>query len=172
MAASGHPPSPGGVVHRRIGGVGSSGIGSSSGGGSSSFPVVGSRACSGRMKPTVRQTIDSMVSTGSQSEYLSPEQTIILFDWDDTLCPSSWIRQNRPALSFFKPAPPDEKYQQPLRELSQYVEKTLKLAMTLGKVVIVTNAMDPWVMISCKHFLSFVSAVSSAAANRVRPQYL
>ena len=101
--------------------------------------------------------------------YFRPEQTIILFDWDDTLCPSNWIReapivgmlsqsfwvksqqgvfvksiisrwvvflfrlagvsysfglssaflrklvrfvwwlQNRPALSFFKPCPPEEK---------------------------------------------------------------
>lgn len=25
--------------------------------------------------------------------YFRPEQTIILFDWDDTLCPSNWIRE-------------------------------------------------------------------------------
>jgi len=94
-----------------------------------------------------------MVSTGSQSEYFKPEQTIILFDWDDTLCPSNWIRENRPHLSFFKPAPPDEKYQRPLRELQVHVEATLKLAMKMGKVIIVTNAMEPWVETSCRNFL-------------------
>jgi len=106
-----------------------------------------------RLKPSVRQTIESMVSTGSQSEYFKPEQTIILFDWDDTLCPSNWIRENRPSLSFFKPAPSDEKYQAPLRELQTHVEATLKLAMKMGKVIIVTNAMEPWVETSCRNFL-------------------
>jgi len=94
-----------------------------------------------------------MVSTASQSEYFKPEQTIILFDWDDTLCPSHWIRENRPILSFFKPAPSSEKYQKPLRELQTHVEATLKLAMKMGKVIIVTNAMEPWVETSCRNFL-------------------
>jgi len=94
-----------------------------------------------------------MVSTGSQAEYFKPEQTIILFDWDDTLCPSNWIRENRPTLSFFKPAPQDEKFQRPLRELCKHVEAVLKLALKMGKVVIVTNAMEPWVETSCRNFL-------------------
>lgn len=106
-----------------------------------------------RLKPSVRQTIESMVSTGSQAEYFKPEQTIILFDWDDTLCPSNWIRENRPALSFFKPAPNEERYQRPLRELQGHVEATLNLAMRMGKVIIVTNAMEPWVETSCRNFL-------------------
>eukprot|EP00440_Ansanella_granifera_P051144 gb/GFBE01055440.1/.p1 GENE.gb/GFBE01055440.1/~~gb/GFBE01055440.1/.p1 ORF type:complete len:329 (+),score=70.52 gb/GFBE01055440.1/:1-987(+) len=106
-----------------------------------------------RLKPSVRQTIESITSTGSQSEYFKPEQTIILFDWDDTLCPSNWIRENRPALSFFKPCPNDEKYQRPLRELQKHVEATLRLALKMGKVIIVTNAMEPWVETSCRNFL-------------------
>lgn len=118
---------------------------------SASGPSVG--AASNRLKPSVRQTIESLASTGSTSEYLKPEQTIILFDWDDTLCPSNWIRENRPALSFFRPAPNDEKYQGPLRELQKHVEATLKLAMKMGKVIIVTNAMEPWVETSCRNFL-------------------
>jgi hypothetical protein len=110
-------------------------------------------AAAGRLKPSVRQTVDSIVSTGSQADYFKPEQTIILFDWDDTLCPSNWIRENRPTLSFFKPAPADEKFQRPLKELQKLVEATLKLAMKMGKVVIVTNAMEPWVETSCRNFL-------------------
>lgn len=110
---------------------------------------TGSRA----EKPAIRPTIDSVISSGSQADFFKPEQTIILFDWDDTLCPSNWIRENRPALSFFKPCPNDEKYQRPLQALQKEVEATLKLAMKLGKVVIVTNAMDPWVETSCRNFL-------------------
>eukprot|EP00747_Dinoflagellata_sp_TGD_P089888 gnl/TRDRNA2_/TRDRNA2_164488_c0_seq2.p1 gnl/TRDRNA2_/TRDRNA2_164488_c0~~gnl/TRDRNA2_/TRDRNA2_164488_c0_seq2.p1 ORF type:complete len:326 (-),score=45.75 gnl/TRDRNA2_/TRDRNA2_164488_c0_seq2:24-1001(-) len=112
-----------------------------------------SRLTSRRLKPSVRQTIESMVSTGSQSEYNRPDQTIILFDWDDTLCPSTWIRDNRPTLSFFKPAPDDEKYQKPLRELQKQVYAVLDLALKMGKVIIVTNAMETWVETSCRHFL-------------------
>mmetsp|Transcript_177 Transcript_177/g.599 ORF Transcript_177/g.599 Transcript_177/m.599 type:complete len:345 (+) Transcript_177:94-1128(+) len=119
------------------------------------------RAESNRMKPSVRQTIESMVSTGSQSEYFQPSQTIILFDWDDTLCPSNWIRENRPALSFFKPAPNEEKYQRPLRELQIHVEACLKLALKMGKVIIVTNAMEPWVETSCRNFLPTLMPIVS-----------
>eukprot|EP00439_Symbiodinium_sp_Y106_P067952 s1993_g11.t1 len=116
---------------------------------------------SSRLKPTIRQTIESITSTGSQAEYFRPEQTIILFDWDDTLCPSNWIRENRPALSFFKPCPADEKYQRPLRELQKHVEATLKLAMKMGKVIIVTNAMEPWVETSCRNFLPALMPIVS-----------
>jgi len=94
-----------------------------------------------------------MVSTGSQAEFFKPEQTIILYDWDDTLCPSHWIRKNRPELSFFKAAPPEERYQRPLRQLQDEVEAVLKLSMKMGKVIIVTNAMQPWVETSCRNFL-------------------
>ncbi|CAJ1384808.1 unnamed protein product [Effrenium voratum] len=115
-----------------------------------------------KQKPSIRKTIESMVSTGSQAEYFQPGQTIIIFDWDDTLCPSSWIRANKKVLSFFKPAPATEKYQKPLRELQASVEVLLKMAMKLGTVVIVTNAMDPWVETSCRNFLpSLLPLVSS-----------
>jgi hypothetical protein len=56
-------------------------------------------------------------------------------------------------LSFFKPAPSDDKYRRPLQELQKHVEATLKLAMKMGKVIIVTNAMEPWVETSCRNFL-------------------
>ncbi|CAJ1334396.1 unnamed protein product [Effrenium voratum] len=136
------------VVTRRVGGMTGNGL---------KAPPSGSA----RLKPTIRQTIESITSTGSQAEYIRPEQTIILFDWDDTLCPSNWIRENRPALSFFKPCPPDEKYQGPLRELQRHVEATLKLAMKMGKVIIVTNAMEPWVETSCRNFLPALMPIVS-----------
>jgi len=47
----------------------------------------------------------------------------------------------------------EEIFQRPLRELQHHVERLLRSAMTMGKVVIVTNAMDPWVETSCRNFL-------------------
>jgi hypothetical protein len=111
------------------------------------------RASALAKKPSIRKTIESMTSTGSQADFARPDQTIIIFDWDDTLCPSSWIRANRSELSFFRPAPKIEKFQRPLRTLQKHVEALLTFAMTLGFVVIVTNAMDPWVETSCRNFL-------------------
>lgn len=106
-----------------------------------------------KQKPSIRRTVESMVSTGSQAEYFKNEQTIIIFDWDDTLCPSSWIRANKRVLSFFRPAPNIEKFQRPLRELQTNCEALLRFAMKLGSVIIVTNAMEPWVETSCRNFL-------------------
>jgi len=145
--ASASTPSQGScgpMVTRRIGAAAAHAAGSLA----ASF-----RGSQTKMKPSIRKTIESLTSTGSQAEYFQPEQTIILFDWDDTLCPSTWIRENRPALSFFKTCPADEKFQRPLRELQQHVEATLQFAMKVGKVVIVTNAMEPWVETSCRNFM-------------------
>jgi len=125
---------------------------------SSSAEASGGKIVSRRARPeqepvAQRSTVESVVSTGSQAEYFKPEQTIILLDWDDTLCPSTWIRSNRGALSFFKPAPNIDKYQVPLRKLEANCEALLRSAMQLGTVIIVTNAMEPWVETSSRHFL-------------------
>lgn len=116
-------------------------------------PVVRRRPPGQGNEPVSVRTVESIVSTGSQAEYFKPEQTIILLDWDDTLCPSTWIRGNRGALSFFKPAPQIDKYQLPLRKLEANCEALLRSAMKLGTVIIVTNAMEPWVETSSRHFL-------------------
>lgn len=140
-------------------------------GGSASSGMVAPQAKQ-RLRPSIRKSVDSVTSTGSQADFCKPEQTIILFDWDDTLCPSNWIRENRPALSFFKPAPPDPRFQKPLAELSRRVETLLRLSMTLGKVVIVTNAMEPWVETSCRNFLpQLVSIVASLPVIYARSIY-
>merc|ERR1719282_940367 len=89
-----------------------------------------------KQKPSIKKTIESFVSTGSQAEYFKANQTLIIFDWDDTLCPSSWIRANKRELSFFRPAPKIEKFQRPLRELTAIVDNLLKLATKLGTVII------------------------------------
>lgn len=89
----------------------------------------------------------------SQREYHVPEQTLIIFDWDDTLCPSCWIQDNQPVLSFFRPPPRDDVWLDPLRRLEALVKILLQTAMQMGQVVIVTNAQDPWVETSCKYYL-------------------
>lgn len=97
--------------------------------------------------------------------------TVILFDWDDTLLPSSWLDKRRKGLgdglkntfrksstepttrSSQKSDPLSLDLKKPLSALEVYVETLLKTAMNLGKVIIVTNAMEPWVHMSCKNYL-------------------
>lgn len=107
----------------------------------------------------------------SQREYTLPEQTFIIFDWDDTLCPSCWIQDNHPVLSFFRPPPQDAFYIDPLGRLEKLVLKLLTTSMALGQVVIVTNAQEPWVETSCRYFLPkvmpFLSLISVVYAHDV-----
>jgi hypothetical protein len=108
-------------------------------------------------QPSIRNTIESCVS---EAEFFNTDQTIILFDWDDTLCPSSWIQLNRREFSVGRTGA--SKSQRLIQELQRQVAALLKAAMTMGKVIIVTNATEPWVTFSCKSFLpQLVGLVSS-----------
>lgn len=99
------------------------------------------------------KTAKTYETSASQEEFHQIEQTLIIYDWDDTLCPSCWIQDQAPTLSFFRAPPQDERFRGPLRRLEQVVSKLLTTSMQLGKVVIVTNAQEPWVETSCRNFL-------------------
>jgi len=99
------------------------------------------------------KTAKTYETSASQEEFHKAEQTLIIYDWDDTLCPSCWIQDQAPTLSFFRPPPSDDRYRGPLKKLEQVVAKLLTTSMKLGKVIIVTNAQEPWVETSCKNFL-------------------
>merc|ERR1719473_325703 len=71
--------------------------------------------------PLIEDDAQSCVSSGSSAEWATPAQSIVIFDWDDTLCPSSWIRCNRPALSYFRPPPNEDRFVKPLEELQNCV---------------------------------------------------
>jgi hypothetical protein len=100
---------------------------------------------------------ESLLSSASQAEFASHGQTMIVFDWDDTLCPSHWIRSNRPALHYFHPCPNNPKYKKPLLELSEVVCNVLRLAAEIGNIVIITNAQVNWVETSARNFMPSVS---------------
>lgn len=113
---------------------------------SSAFTPCGSTACS---RP--------LSSCNSQLDYANPDQTIIILDWDDTLCPSTCIRRHakfdqkgRFAVKL------DQKIRAELNMLADQVLQLMRDVQTLGKVVIVTNAKRPWVNISCNNFLPSV----------------
>jgi len=84
---------------------------------------------------------DSLESTpASTCSEGMPDDTIIIFDWDDTLLCSSAINTRR--WDFPK-----------LEELQQAAERVLRTAAKLGEVLIVTNGVDWWVDDSARRFL-------------------
>lgn len=110
-------------------------------------------------KSSAGNSLESTCSTNSQIEYAAPHQTMIIFDWDDTLCPSHYIRINRPQLHYFQPCPNDPKHKVPLGQLAETGIKALREASKIGRVIIITNAQPQWVEISCRNFLPGVWAV-------------
>jgi hypothetical protein len=124
----------------------------------------------------------------AQSTLVTPKdrENLIIFDWDDTLCPTTWIRQNLKSAmedtmefidigrgkeetaqtedapkfwdeipSWFRhPLPHEPTYEEPIAELLKVVEEVLRLACGLGRVVVLTNAINGWVRSSAKQWLS------------------
>ncbi|CAD7967487.1 unnamed protein product [Amoebophrya sp. A120] len=118
----------------------------------------------------------SEMTTGSQAEYSNPDQTIIIFDWDDTLCPSYYVKScgllvNDPNADFDKLAARfphreidpktghvkeksvGEEMQENLYELAKIGENCIRTALRFGRVVIITNAETGWTQVSCRKWL-------------------
>lgn len=91
-------------------------------------------------------------SITSQHQYADLNQTLIIFDWDDTLCPSTCLRRTLegPNQTIQQT---DDKTEAALSNLVDKVSVILNLAQKLGQVVIVTNAVRPWVQTSCNLFM-------------------
>lgn len=89
--------------------------------------------------PTVRDHEDEFESLPQEIKG-RPSDTLIIFDWDDTLLCSSAINCQHWT-------------QMQLDLLTRTVESTLRTAMQLGEVMIVTNGVDWWVDDSCRRFL-------------------
>lgn len=87
-------------------------------------------------------------SLDSQAMFADKAQTIIIFDWDDTLCPSTWLHQ----LDYSLPSE-NAGAAKKLESLAHKVVNLLSLASVLGQVVIVTNAKRPWVKTMCNRHM-------------------
>lgn len=120
---------------------------------------VGPDSMLGRTASKTLQSLESLSSTTSETQWATAEQTVLVVDWDDTLCPSHVIKTSQPYLNYFKPCPDDPKYKVPLGRLSSAVIKFLRLASQFGKVIILTNAQPGWVQVSCRNFLPGVWSV-------------
>jgi hypothetical protein len=76
---------------------------------------------------------------------MTTNNTLIIFDWDDTLFPTSWLIKNGIKLNILTDV---KKYKLYFNELDIVLHNLLHKSISLGKVIIVTNAMKEWVMMS------------------------
>lgn len=77
--------------------------------------------------------------------------TVIIFDWDDTLLSSSWLASH--GLRLDTPGPLPAHVQAHMVELQASVISLLESAAVCGRVVIVTNAETGWVELSAQKFM-------------------
>lgn len=85
------------------------------------------------------------------NHYFAEKETIMIFDWDDTVLPSSWVQEQ--GLTLSADSIVTESQQQELTELAKLAASTLEVAKQLGTVVLVTNAERGWIELSCQKFL-------------------
>jgi hypothetical protein len=87
------------------------------------------------------------------------KETVIIFDWDDTLLASSFLSSKGYRLDSEKITCADTLAG--LKELENSVVQVLNLALTYGAVHIVTNAETGWVQLSAQKFIPGVCPLLS-----------
>ena len=100
----------------------------------------------------VRQSyLSKLISTGVWTPDIKPKQhnSIIIFDWDDTLLPTSFLT---PGGIFNEDIRISENDQDKLKEIEVSVLKLLTEAVEKGNVYIITNAGKGWVEYSANKF--------------------
>lgn len=76
---------------------------------------------------------------------INNNNTLIIFDWDDTLFPTKWFIKNKINLELTS----DKiKYGKYFEYLDSSICKLLNLCNKLGHVIIITNAMPEWIYTS------------------------
>jgi hypothetical protein len=77
--------------------------------------------------------------------HIDSQNTLFIIDWDDTLYPTTWIVENNidltdPKLRY--------KYIKYFEHLDDQLSSALNHIITLGEIIIITNAMPEWIELS------------------------
>jgi len=107
-------------------------------------------AVGGERSPYANREKDEGESTAPRPPSPSQQETCLVFDWDDTILPTSWLERIH-ALAGGGPLRPE--VQRQLASLSSAAAQTLQLAASMGTVVIITNSAPGWVDQSCQIFM-------------------
>ncbi|CAK9081088.1 unnamed protein product [Durusdinium trenchii] len=102
--------------------------------------------------------------------WFSAEETLFIFDWDDTVLPSSWVQGQGLRLDDSSEVLPWHRQQ--LSKVAAAAAETLRLAKQLGTVVLITNAERGWIELSCQKFLpTLFPALESVKVLSARTTY-
>jgi len=91
------------------------------------------------------------VGAAGRSAPFTREETLFVFDWDDTILPSSWIQSQGLRLDAGSVVCAWQRAR--LAEVAAAAGETLRLAKLCGTVVLLTNAERGWIELSCEKFL-------------------
>mmetsp|Transcript_129209 Transcript_129209/g.234738 ORF Transcript_129209/g.234738 Transcript_129209/m.234738 type:complete len:524 (-) Transcript_129209:215-1786(-) len=111
-------------------------------------------------EPVIHQSsLKERVGRKSFLDFSHPQQTIIIFDWDDTLFPTTWIQEDM-ELNVCLPCPKSKEVVGPLKRCATRAAELVKLAASMAEQVsIVTLAESPWVDYTVKKFYQSMEKV-------------
>jgi len=112
-----------------------------------SLPVQASRP----MQPAAPTPAASSTAAACEEKGFSYEETFFIFDYDDTILPSTWV--NRQGLRLDAGSCPNPQQLAVLGEVAALAAKTIRLARQRGTVIFVTNAERGWIELSCQKFM-------------------
>jgi len=124
--------------------------------------LFGVRGKKGQQATTLVESFTRQISPFarqiSYAKYAEQTQTAIIFDWDDTLFPTTYVKHDlglnlKQRLKDQKLKPQMmSRVQTEMAKAAGAADQLLRLADKRGKVVIVTLAKSPWVTDSCRYF--------------------
>lgn len=98
------------------------------------------------------------------------EETFLIFDWDDTILPSTWVQHQ--GLRLDEGSEVSEWQHEQLAEVAVVAIETLRIAKQFGTVVLVTNAERGWIELSCQKFMpSLYSSLDGLRVLSARTTY-
>lgn len=101
--------------------------------------------------PIRREAEVSAAPGAGEGGEFTREETLFVFDWDDTILPSTWIQ--REGLRLDGASTVSEWQREQLSEVAAAAAETLRLAKLHGTVVLLTNAERGWIELSCQKFV-------------------
>lgn len=86
-------------------------------------------------------------------------QSIIIFDWDDTLIPTSFLIPYQSLIYQPPEKPLPSNVAKKMKDIDEYAALLLEAAKKVGTVLIITNAAQGWVELSANRFMPLTMQV-------------
>lgn len=109
--------------------------------------------CSGT--ETQEAAVENQSAPVQESKPFTYEETVFIFDWDDTILPSAWVQSQ--GLRLDEESHVNEWQREELDKIAEVAIETIRLAKQYGTVVLVTNAERGWIELSCQKFLPSIA---------------